>query len=96
MSEVVMTISEEELLNRLDQMAMEIEKLRQQVLESMAAKRSRKKSVREYGFYGIWADREEWRGLSTEECLAQIREKAWGDPSRWRSEPVVTENDEAT
>lgn len=97
MSEVAMTISEEELLNRLDQMAMEIEQLRQQVLESMTAKRRRKKfkSVREYEFYGMWADREEWQGLSTEECLAQIREKAWGDPRQWRSEPEVSANDEA-
>lgn len=77
-----------ELLDRLDQMAMEIERLRQQILESMAAKRRRKKfkSVQEYEFYGMWADREEWQGLSTEECLAQIRKKAWGEPLRWRGE----------
>jgi len=74
MQEIVMT--DVELLNRLDQMAIEIEGLRQYVLESMAAKRECKKfkSVREYEFYGMWADREEWQGLSTEECLAQIRE----------------------
>jgi hypothetical protein len=80
-----------ELLRRIDQMAMELEGLRQQLLESMAAKRKRKKfkSVREYEFYGMWADREEWQGLSTEECLAQIREKAWGDPLRWRGESGV-------
>jgi len=86
MEETVMT--DADLLRRIDQMAVELEKLRQQLLESMAAKRRRKKfrSVREYEFYGMWADREEWQGLSTEECLAQIREKAWGDPLRWRGE----------
>jgi len=54
----------------------------------MAAKGERKefKSVREYEFYGMWANREERQGLSTEECLAQIREKAWGEPLRWRGE----------
>lgn len=38
-----------ELLRRIDQMAVELERLRQQLLESMAAKRERKKfkSVRE-------------------------------------------------
>ena len=80
MEEAVMT--DIELLSRIDQMAMELKRLRQQLLESMVVKRQRKKfkSVREYEFYGMWADREEWQGLSTEECLAQIREKAWGDP----------------
>ena len=87
MEEAVMT--DIELLSRIDQMAMELKRLRQQLLESMVVKRQRKKfkSVREYEFYGMWADREEWQGLSTEECLAQIREKAWGDPRRWRGEP---------
>lgn len=86
MSEAVMAVSEEELLNRLDQMAMEIEKLRQQVLESMAAKRRRKKfkSVREYEACGMWADRPEWEGLSTEEVLERIREQAWGSAYRRR------------
>jgi len=69
-----------ELLNRLDQMAIEIEGLRQYILESMAAKREPRKfkSVREYEACGMWADREEWQGLSTEEVLERIREKAWG------------------
>ena len=82
-------MTDTKLLRRIDQMAVELERLRQQLLESMTAKRERKKlkSVREYEFYGMWADREEWQGLSTEECLAQIREKAWGDPLRWRGEP---------
>jgi len=86
MEEAVMT--DAELLRRIDQMAVELERLRQQLLESMAARRERKKfkSVREYEACGMWADREEWQGLSTEECLAQIREKAWGDPLRWRGE----------
>lgn len=84
MSEVAMAISEEELLNRLDQMAIEIEKLRQQVLESMSAKKSRKKfkSVREYEGCGMWADRPEWEGLSTEQVLERIREQAWGSAYR--------------
>jgi hypothetical protein len=78
MQETVMT--DVELLNRLDQMAMEIERLRRQILESMAAKKRRKKfkSVREYEACGMWADREEWQGLSTEEVLERIREEAWG------------------
>jgi len=86
MEEAMMT--DTKLLRRIDQMAVELERLRQQLLESMTAKREHKKfkSVREYEFYGMWADREEWQGLSTEECLAQIREKAWGDPLRWRGE----------
>jgi hypothetical protein len=76
-------ITDADLLKRIDQMAMELERLRQQLLESMAAKGERKKfkSAQEYEFYGMWADREEWQGLSTEECLAQIREKAWGESS---------------
>jgi len=76
--ETVMT--DADLLRRIDQMAMEIERLRQQLLESMAAKRERKKfkSVREYEACGMWADREEWQGLSTEEVLERIREEAWG------------------
>lgn len=79
MQETTTIISDVELLRRIDQMAVELERLRQQLLESMAAKGERKKfkSVREYEFYGMWADRKEWQGLSTEECLAQIREKAW-------------------
>ena len=87
MEETVMT--DVEVLRRIDQMAMELERLRQQLLESRVAKRERRKfkSVREYEFYGMWADREEWQGLSTEDCLTQIREKAWGDPLRWRREP---------
>jgi hypothetical protein len=46
----------------------------------MAAKGKRKKfkSVREYEACGMWADREEWQGLSAEEVLERIREKAWG------------------
>ena len=88
MQETTTIISDVELLRRIDQMAMELERLRQQLVESMAVKKGRKKfkSVREYEFYGMWADREEWQGLSTEECLARIREKAWGDPLRWRGE----------
>ena len=84
MSEVAIAASEEELLNRLDQMAMEIERLRQQVLESMAVKRSGKKfkSVREYEACGMWAERPEWEGLSTEEVLESIREQAWGSAYR--------------
>ena len=67
-----------ELLSRIDQMALELEGLRQQLLESMAAKKRRKKfkSVREYEACGMWADREEWQGLSTEEVLERIREEA--------------------
>jgi hypothetical protein len=78
MEDTVMT--DVELLRRIDQMAMELETLRQQLLESMVAKRERKKfkSVREYEACGMWADREEWQGLSTEEVLERIREKAWG------------------
>jgi hypothetical protein len=78
MEEAVMT--DAELLRRIDQMAMELERLRQQLLESMAAKRERKKfkSVREYEACGMWADRQEWQGLSTEEILERIREEAWG------------------
>jgi aspartate/tyrosine/aromatic aminotransferase len=73
-------ITDADLLRRIDQMAMELERLRQQLLESMAAKGKRKKfkSVREYEACGMWADREEWQGLSAEEVLERIREKAWG------------------
>lgn len=78
MEEAMMT--DTKLLRRIDQMAMELERLRQQLLESMAAKRQPKKfkSVREYEACGMWADREEWQGLSTGEVLERIREKAWG------------------
>ena len=84
MQEIVMT--DVELLNRLDQMAIEIERLRQYILESVATKRRRKKfkSVREYEACGMWADREEWQGLSTGEVLERIREKAWGRTYRRR------------
>lgn len=82
MEETVMT--DVELLRRIDQMAMELDRLRQQLLESMAAKRERKKfkSVREYEACGMWADRKEWQGLSTEEVLERIREEAWGGTYR--------------
>lgn len=86
MSKVAVAVSEEELLNRLDQMAIEIEQLRQQVLEFIATKKRRKKfkSVREYEACGMWADRPEWEGLSTEEVLERIREQAWGSAYRRR------------
>jgi hypothetical protein len=73
------TVTDAALLRRLDQMAIEIERLRQQILESMAAKRQRKrvKSVREYEACGMWADREEWEGMTTEEIVEWIRERAW-------------------
>jgi len=88
MEKTTTTVSDAELLRRIDQMAMELERLRQQVVELTVAKRRRKrlKSVREYEFFGMWANREGWQGLSTEECLAQIREKAWGEPFRWKGE----------
>jgi predicted transcriptional regulator len=82
MEEAMMT--DAELLNRLDQMAIEIERLRQYILESVATKRQPKKlkSVREYAAVGMWADRGEWQGLSTEEVVERIREKAWGKSDR--------------
>ena len=46
--------------------------------ETTKKERKKFKSVREYEFYGMWADREERQGLSTEEVLERIREKAWG------------------
>jgi Tfp pilus assembly protein FimV len=77
--EVERALSEVELLRRLDQMAMEIEALRQKVLEMIASrKRTRKfKSVREYEACGMWADRPEWEGMTTEEIVEWIRERAW-------------------
>lgn len=79
MEKTTTTVSDAELLRRIDQMAMELERLRQQVVELITAKRRCKKfkSVREYEACGMWADRPEWEGMTTEEIVEWIRERAW-------------------
>jgi len=86
--ENVITTSETQVLARLDQMAMEIEQLRQQVLEQVRSRqRQRVKPIEEYEFYGMWRERPEWEGLTTEDVVARIREQAWGRPDLYARQP---------
>ena len=49
---------------------------------SAGSKSPKKKRLRDLAFFGMWKDRPEWKGKSTLEIAAELREKALGRRTR--------------
>jgi len=73
------TFDLDDMLSALERIEIEIARLKEQVANARVTTRSEGhvQSVREFGFCGMWKDREDMKGLTSTEWLAQLRAQHW-------------------
>jgi hypothetical protein len=68
------------IISDIDRLISEMSKLRRQVaaLASNDQTQHSFRSVKDADWFGMWADREDMKGLSSREWLTQLRAQQWG------------------
>ena len=69
----------EHIVQQIDRFIAEMTAFRSQ-LASLSASVRRVHSVRDTDYFGMWADREDMRGLSSREWLENLRARQWTRP----------------
>lgn len=65
------------ILQELDRLIGEMTHLRSQVSALKSSTAPARRSVRERDYFGMWADREDMTGQSTQEWLEHLRIQQW-------------------
>ena len=75
-----MTIQEEVqlLVKDIDRIMQELFEMRLRLARSLQRMPDTKVSSREWEAFGIWADREDMKGLTSSEWLDRLRASQWG------------------
>ena len=75
-----MSISSEmqTLIADIDRMMKELTAMRRRVSDALQQSTMPLVPVSEWAMVGMWAEREDMQGLSTEEWLARLRAQQWG------------------
>lgn len=67
----------EQVVEEIDRLIAEMAALRNQLVHLSQAPTSPPHSVRDADYFGMWADREDMRGLSSREWLENLRARQW-------------------
>lgn len=73
------TVAVQDILTQIDQVMEQLVRLRSQVMEILPRLSETTRSVREAEYFGMWADREDMRGLDSSEWLRRLRERQWAN-----------------
>ena len=65
------------LANEVGRIQRELLEIRQRLDQTTAKSKRRAVSSRKWAEFGMWADREDLRGLTSAEWLAELRAKGW-------------------
>ena len=65
------------ILQEMDRLIAEMATLRNQVAALSSGQASARRSVRQAEYFGMWADREDMKGLSSRAWLESLRAQHW-------------------
>lgn len=70
----------EQVVQEIDRLITEMTAIRSQLERLRQSSSPQPQSVKSMGYFGMWSDRDDMRGLSSREWLNRLRNEQWARP----------------